>query len=200
MDKAAQRSAAQPTAKPSGQPPAKPSGPGAGKPAAKAGAKGAGLGKPPMRITARPRRRSAVFPWRPAAIYVGIVVLGAIGLFFWERAYEAQFAPPSPDVLAKNLVQNVLGPGSVEAVRWDRKTDTVSMRVKDVVTEAKQTTAENRKRLSGEGTVAANIILQAVSFKHVVLTIVKDKKVEVTVRAEPGKAKTPQIDFAPGAP
>jgi hypothetical protein len=204
VDKGPQRSAARPAARPAPKRAAPPGGNPAAKPAApraaRAGAAPAGLGKALFGAAGRQRGRGVSFPWRATAIYAGVVVLAAVGLFLWDRAYEAQFAPPSPEALARILVQSRLGAGSVESVRWDRKTDTLSMQVKDVVTDPKHTAAENRKTLSEEGTVAANLILRAISFKHVVLTIDKDRKVEATVRAEPGNGKTPQVEFAPGVP
>ncbi len=143
-------------------------------------------------------RRQRAFPWRPAVIYVTIVLVAGIGLVFWERAYEAgqhSLAAPPPETAAKHLVENVVGPGTVQRVTLDQKTGTLTMDVKDVVTDKGKSPEKNRELLSAEGTQAAQAILGLISFKHVVLHLVKDGRTLATVRAEPGKP--PQTEFAP---
>ena len=143
-------------------------------------------------------RRQRVFPWRPVVIYVAIVVVAGIGLIIWDRSYEASrhsVAAPSPEAAATHLVENVVGSGTVSHVVLDKKTGTLTMDVKDVVTDRSKSPAQNRELLSGEGTQAAQAILGFISFKQVVLHLMRDGKTVATVRAEPGKP--PQTEFAP---
>jgi hypothetical protein len=143
-------------------------------------------------------RRQRVFPWRPVVIYVAIVVVAGIGLVIWDRSYEASrhsVAAPSPEAAATHLVENVVGSGTVSHVVLDKKTGTLTMDVKDVVTDKNKTPVQNRELLSGEGSQAAQAILGFISFKQVALHLVKDGKTVATVRAEPGKP--PQTEFAP---
>lgn len=146
-------------------------------------------------------RKAAPFAWRPVAIYVAVVIVVGAGLVLWDRAYVSRQTFPDllrtqPEVVAKNLVENVVGAGTVQApVTLDRKTETVTLTVRDVVTDKGKTTAQKQELLSGEGRQAVESILGAVTFKHIVLKLVKDGKVLATVRGEPGK--TPQTEFAP---
>ena len=145
-----------------------------------------------------PRKRHLPFAWRPVAIYVGIVILAGIGLILWDRSYEAarhSIAVPSPETAARNVVENVVGPGTVQRTTLDQRTGTLTMNVKDVVTDKGKTTAQNRELLSREGTQAAETILGLITFKHVTLNLVRDGKTVATVRAEPGKPA--QTEFGP---
>jgi len=146
-------------------------------------------------------RKAAPFAWRPVAIYVAVVIVAGAGLVIWDRAYVSRQTFPDllrtqPEVVAKNMVENVVGPGTVQTpVTLDRKTETVTLTVRDVVTDKGKTTAQKQELLTGEGRQAVESILGVVTFKHIVLKLVKDGKVLATVRGEPGK--TPQTEFAP---
>lgn len=143
-------------------------------------------------------RTQRVFPWRAALIYVAIVLVAGVGLIIWDRSYEASrysVAAPSPETAARHLVENVVGSGTVTHVMLDKKTGTLTVDVKDVVTDKSKSPAQNRELLSGEGSQAAQAILGFISFKQVVLHLVRDGKTVATVRAEPGKP--PQTEFAP---
>lgn len=139
------------------------------------------------------------FAWRPVAIYLAIVAVAGVGLVIWDRAYEARresLDAPRPEVVAKNLVENVVGPRTVRDVVYDRGSDTVTLTVNDVVTGKGKTPAQDRELLTGEGTQAVTSIQGLVTFKHIVLKLVKDGKLLATVRSDAGKA--PQLQFAPG--
>ncbi|HET8998618.1 MAG TPA: hypothetical protein VFP86_03115 [bacterium] len=145
----------------------------------------------------KPKKRMP-FAWRPVMIYIAIVFVAGAGLVIWERAYEAKqesVASPPPEAAAKNLVEGYVGAGTVQSVRLDRRTGTLTLDVKDVVTDPKKTPAQNQELLSAEGTQAADRILGFVTFKHVVLRLMKDGKLRATVRADPGQ--TPHTEFVP---
>src|SRR2546428_12895979 len=59
--------------------------------------------------------------WVPVAIYIAAVVVVGGGLFAWDYAYrrkaEEALRPPPPDVLAKNLVENIIGRGTAKDVK-----------------------------------------------------------------------------------
>jgi len=69
--------------------------------------------------------------WVPVAIYVAAVVVVSGGLFTWDYAYrrkaEEALRPPPPDVLAKNLVENIIGRGTVKDVKVGEAAGTVEV-------------------------------------------------------------------------
>ncbi len=146
-----------------------------------------------------PRSRNPKpFAWRPVAIYIAVVLVAGAGLVLWDRAYEARLSPSvsiQPEVVAKNLVEALVGAGTVQSAKLDRKTGTLTMVVKDVLTDKGKPPAQNREQLSRQGSLAVESILGLIAFKQIVLQLVKDGKVLATVRGEPGKP--PQTEFAP---
>jgi len=136
------------------------------------------------------------FAWRPVAIYIGVVLVAGTGLILWDRAYEARLSPSvsiQPETVAKNLVEAVMGAGTVQSATLDRKTGRLTMVVKDTTDKAKSP-AQTREQLSQQGSGAVEGVLRMVAFKQMVLQFVRDGKVLATVRGEPGKP--PQTEFA----
>ncbi|MGH2348427.1 MAG: hypothetical protein ACRDFT_03045 [bacterium] len=82
---------------------------------------------------ARPSRVSRKTGLRlgPILIYVAIVVAVAGGIFAWDLSYRRQqeeaTKPPEPQVLVKNLVENIIGPGTVRNVRVNDATGAVEV-------------------------------------------------------------------------
>ncbi|TMJ09752.1 MAG: hypothetical protein E6H02_08755 [Bacillati bacterium ANGP1] len=143
-------------------------------------------------------RRPKLFAWRPVMIYIAAVLVAGAGLVLWDRAYEAgqrSSTSTQPEVIATNLVETIIGRGTVQSARLDRKTGTLRMVVKDIIADKGKTPAQKRDLLSREGQLAVEGTLGMVAFKQIVLQLVKDGKVLATVRGEPGK--TPQTEFPP---
>jgi len=69
--------------------------------------------------------------WVPVVIYVGVVLAATAGIFSWDYLYrrrqEEALRPPPPDVMAKNLVENIIGRGSVHDVKLDEAAGTVEV-------------------------------------------------------------------------
>jgi len=69
--------------------------------------------------------------WVPVVIYVATVAVVSGGLFAWDYAYrrkaEEALRPPSPDVLAKNLVENIIGRGTVKDIKVSETVGTVEV-------------------------------------------------------------------------
>src|SRR3989442_14981382 len=69
--------------------------------------------------------------WVPVVIYIAAVVVVSGGLFTWGYAYrrkaEEALRPPPPDVLAKNLVENIIGRGTVKDVKVGEAAGTVEV-------------------------------------------------------------------------
>jgi len=67
----------------------------------------------------------------PILIYVAAVVVVSAGLYAWDSAYrrreEEARKPPPPDVVAKNLVENIIGRGTVKDVKVNESAGTVEV-------------------------------------------------------------------------
>lgn len=75
-------------------------------------------------------RRTGLRPG-PILIYVGVVAVIVAGLLAWDAAWkrreEAGRKPPPADVLAKNLVENIIGRNTVKTVKVDEAKGTVDV-------------------------------------------------------------------------
>jgi len=69
--------------------------------------------------------------WVPVVIYVAAVAVVSGGLFAWDYAYrrkaEEALRLPSPDVLARNLVENIIGRGTVKDIKVSETAGTVEV-------------------------------------------------------------------------
>lgn len=85
----------------------------------------------------------------PVLIYIAIVVVVTAGLFAWDaasrRRQEEALKPPPPQVLAKNLVENIIGPDTVKDVKVDEAAGTV-----DITFESATYPPAARATVSGE--------------------------------------------------
>ena len=67
----------------------------------------------------------------PILIYVAAVAVVSVGLYAWDTAYrrreEASRRPPPPDVIAKNLVENIIGRDTVKDVKVNESAATVDV-------------------------------------------------------------------------
>ncbi len=155
-------------------------------------------GKPGRILAAKLRRtRGRVFPLRHAAIYGAIVVAAGLGIAAWDRAYESQFRAPSPNVLAKGLVENFIGPGTVHSVAVDERAHTVDMTVEDVLIKPGQSKADERQNLTREGALTISVLQSRLKdLKKITIHIVKDNKPLATATVE-GSQSSPAVVFAP---
>ncbi|HLW48806.1 MAG TPA: hypothetical protein VKW09_13690 [bacterium] len=137
--------------------------------------------------------------WVPVAAYVGFVVLVGAGLFAWDRAYEARqqalFAPAAPDVVVRNLIESVVGRGTVTDVKLDQRAGTLNVTVKDVLVKPGQSLDEKKKNLSTEGTLAIQFVESRFRFKVMTVHLVQDGTVLATVTASGQSA--PKTEYAP---
>ncbi len=138
-------------------------------------------------------------PWRPASIYAALVLAAGAGLVVWDHAYEARreaLLNPPPNVLAKNLVEDIIGQGTVHNVSVDQKAGTIDVTVEDVLVKPGQSRVEQQKNLTTEGSLAIQLMQSRLrSFKTIAVHVVKAGKPLATVKAEGGKT-TPTTEFA----
>ncbi len=121
----------------------------------------------------------------PILIYIGVVAVVGAGLFAWDYSYrrqqEAARRPPPTDVMARNLVENIIGPNTVKSVKADDATGSV-----EVVFESATYPPAARAEATGE-VVAAGLAQEGMQVKKGdPLASVKgsDGKVTVAARAE----------------
>ncbi len=137
-----------------------------------------------------------MFPWRNAVIYGALVVAAGLGIAAWDRAYESQFKAPPPNVRAKSLIENFIGPGTVHSASIDGKARTADMTVEDVLITPGQSKADERQNLTREGALIIGIVQnQMKDLKVITVHLVKAGRPLATARVEGDK--TPTTEFAP---
>jgi hypothetical protein len=146
-----------------------------------------------------PGRRGNNRNWAPIAGYVLFVLVIGAGLFAWDQAYEARqralFAPPPAPVLVRNLIEDVVGRGTVKDVKIDDKAGTLNVTVQDVLVKPGQSLTEKKKNLSTEGALAIQFVQSRVRYKVMSVHLVQDGKVLATVTVTGQGAPTTQ--YAP---
>lgn len=137
--------------------------------------------------------------WVPVAVYVLFVLLVGGGLFAWDRAYEARqralYAPASPPVLVRNMIESIVGVGTVTNVKIDERAGTLDVTVKDVLVKPGQSLDEKKKNLSTEGALAIQFVQSRLRYKTMTVHLVQDGKPLATVTVS-GQA-APKTEYAP---
>ncbi len=155
---------------------------------------------PPHRTAARGRRAHRR-NWRPVAAYALFVLLVGGGIFAWDRAYEARqralFAPASPPQLVRNMIESIVGAGTVTNVKIDDTAGTLDVTVKDVLVKPGQPLDEEKKNLSTEGALAIQFVQSRLRYKTMTVHLVRgtDGKALATVTASGQGA--PKTEYAP---
>jgi hypothetical protein len=135
----------------------------------------------------------------PVAAYIGFVIAVAAGLFAWDQAYEARqrrlFAPAPPQVIVRNLIESIVGSGTVTDIKLDQKAGTLDVTVKDVLVKPGQPLDEKKKNLSTEGALAIQFVQSRFRYKTMTVHLVQNGKVLATVTAA-GQGQ-PTTEYAP---
>lgn len=158
-------------------------------------------------------RKSGINPL-PIIIFVVVALAAGGGLYAWDYSWrqqqEAARRPPSPDVLARNLVENIIGKDTVKDVQVDTAAGTVAITFESATFKPEDAAGDPgfakkaREYLTAEAKLASGAILlvgpqlgaqQPVlqNVRNVTLTIVYKGATLATAVAEPGK--DPQITF-----
>lgn len=130
----------------------------------------------------------------PILIYIGVAVVVTAGMYVWDlqyrRSQEDLRRPPAPEVIAKNLVENIVGPNSVKEVKVDREKKTVSLTFDSALYRADKSKKELRELLEAEATLATGAILQQMrDMNQVNATLTFKGKTLATAEAVRGKDK-----------
>jgi len=142
----------------------------------------------PLRGRGRPRN------WIPIAGYIAFVLIVGAAIFAWDQAYEARqrrlFAPAPPQVIVRNLIESIVGTGTVTDVTLDNKAGTLDVTIKDVLSKPGQSLEEKKKNLSTEGALAIQFVESRFRYKTMTVHLVQDGKVVATVSASGQGAPT----------
>jgi hypothetical protein len=130
----------------------------------------------------------------PILIYVIAAIVLTAGLYFWDVQYrkqeEARRRPPEPEVIAKNLVENVVGAGVVKEVRVDRDKKTIAITFESALFKPDKPKKELRELLEAEATLATQALLvQMRDYNQVTATLTNQGKTLATADAVRGKDK-----------
>jgi hypothetical protein len=130
----------------------------------------------------------------PIVLYVAAAVILTAGMYVWDvqyrRAEEARRRPPEPEVIAKNLVENVVGAGVVKEVNVDREKKTIAITFESVLFKPEKPKAELRELLDAEATLATQAILvQMRDYTQVTAALVHQGKTLATAQATRGQEK-----------
>lgn len=107
-------------------------------------------------------RKSGINPL-PIIVFVLVAALAGAGLFTWDYLYrkrqEQADRPPSPEVVIKNLVENIIGRETVKAATFDQAAGVVSVTFESATFKPNQPKKDSREFLSAEAKLASDVIL-----------------------------------------
>lgn len=131
---------------------------------------------------------------RPVLIYVVVAVAVAGGMYAWDlqyrRAEEARRRPPDPAVIAKNLVENIIGSGTVKDVRIDRDRKAVAVTVESTQFKPEAPRQKLRELLEAEAVLATQAVLQQLrEYEQATATLVHQGKTIAVGAAARGSEK-----------
>lgn len=135
----------------------------------------------------------------PILVYIAVAVVITAGMFIWDLQYrktqEAARRPPEPEVVARNLVENIIGAGTVKEVKVDREKKTIAVTFESTQFKPEKPKKELRELLDAEATLAAAAILdQMRDYGQVTATLTNQGKTLAVAEAGRGKDK-PSITF-----
>jgi hypothetical protein len=127
----------------------------------------------------------------PIVIYVVVAMVVAGGMYAWDlqfrRAEEARRRPPEPEVIARSLVENVVGAGTVKEVKIDKTTKTLSITFESALFKPEKPKKELRELLEAESTLATQAVLaQLRDVEKVSATLTAGGKTLATAEAARG--------------
>jgi len=128
----------------------------------------------------------------PIVVYIAIAVVVTAGMYAWDvqfrRTEEARRRPPEPEVVARNLVENVIGAGTVKEVKIDKSTKTLSLTFESALFKPEKPKKELRDLLEAEATLATqSIVAQLRDIDRVLITLTGGGSTLATAEAARGR-------------
>lgn len=110
----------------------------------------------------RMARKSGINPL-PIIVFVLVAALVGGGLFTWDYLYrkrqEEVSRPPTPEVVIKNLVENIIGRETVREAQFDQAAGLVTVTFESATFKPDQAKKDSREFLSAEAKLASDVIL-----------------------------------------
>lgn len=107
-------------------------------------------------------RKSGINPL-PIILFVLVAALAGAGLFTWDYLYrrrqEEATRPPAPEVVVKNLVENIIGRGTVKEAKIDQAAGIVTVTFESATFKPDQPKKDSREFISAEAKLASDVIL-----------------------------------------
>jgi hypothetical protein len=97
----------------------------------------------------------------------------------WQT--ESGAAPPPQPAVVRNMIESIVGAGTVSNVSIDDKANTVDVTVTDVLVRPGQSLAEKRKNLSTEGALAIQFVETRLHFDRMTVRLVRHRQVLATI-------------------
>jgi hypothetical protein len=108
---------------------------------------------------------------RRLAVCVAVAVLAAPAALSGVPSAAAQQSRPSPELVARNLAENVLGEGTVRSVRVESGGRRIIISWDAVLYRSTHTRAKNREQLRGEAELATGAIMGVLRPQMITFTI-----------------------------
>ncbi|MBM3471085.1 MAG: hypothetical protein FJX73_09900 [Armatimonadetes bacterium] len=130
----------------------------------------------------------------PILIYIGVAVVVAAGMYAWDVKYrrdeEARRRPPPPEVIAKNLVENIVGSDTVRDVKVDQEKKTITVTFGSVLFKPEKRKKDLRELLEAEATLATQaVLMQMREYGQVNAVLMSQGKTLAVAEAVRGKDK-----------
>jgi len=112
--------------------------------------------------TARLTRRTGI-DILPIVVYVALAALVGGGIFaadyFYRKRQEAANRPAPPDVIGRNLVENIIGKDTVKESKFDPATSTLSITFESATFKPEQPKKQSQEFLEAEAELASQAVL-----------------------------------------
>ncbi len=125
-------------------------------------------------------------------IFLVVFAAAVAAVFAWDYRAQQAKRPPSPEVIAGNLIQGFVGPDTLKSLTYDKATGRLEAEVvaDTFKPDAKTSIQDQKDILAGAGEIAARRVLQVVSEVRVVVVHLGYEKTRLaTVTLERGKAQ-----------
>lgn len=130
----------------------------------------------------------------PILIYVVVALVVTAGMYVWDlqfrKAEEAKRRPPEPEVIAKNLVENIVGKDTVKELKVDREKKAITLTFEAQQIKLEMPKKQLRELLEAEAVLATDAILsQMRDYGQVTATLTFQGKTLAVAEAVRGKDK-----------